>query len=122
MGASGKTFYAYDGGISQALTNWYGTPPPVNALWEFTPSGSGGSWSQAAISPSSIFSSLIRVTNAIYAYGNGLGFALGGWENDATVAGFSADDLYLSTPVAGMIVYNDTTQQWQNVSTAEYVH
>lgn len=118
LDADNQTIYAYNGGLSQAPPNWwtYETPPP-NGLWEFKPDI--GKWVSAYISPSSIFSSLGRVTASINAYGNGLGFALGGFQTDATQSMLSTD-LYDQIFVPGMVIYNIESQEWYNVSTTDY--
>ena len=114
LDASEDSFYAYDGGRSanDAVT----TQPPYNALWQFLPSGNVGSWKQVPVLQTSNFSTkLDRVTRASYAYGNGLGFALGGMRSSYTeVSWFSDDGLAQATP--GLVVYNTTTQEWYNVT------
>ncbi len=84
LDASGDIFYAYDGSISGAPPTWYNNEVPTNSVWQFSPSGDSGLWSLAPVAPSSNFSVRSRVSQAAYAYGNGLGFALGGIENAAT--------------------------------------
>lgn len=120
LDADNKTFYAYDGGISSAPADWWEnfTPPP-NGLWKFTPDGSSGKWSQAYVSPSSNFASLKRVTAATYAYGNGLGFALGGLQSDNTAYNIF-NSIFDNSLVPGMVVYNTATQDWYNVSANGY--
>lgn len=118
LDADNQTIYTYDGGISQAVPDWWTfETPPANALWEFSPDS--GSWSSAYISPSSIFSSLVRVSASIHAYGNGLGFAMGGFQTDATKANI-LPTIFDSTLVPGMVIYNIKSQEWYNVSTTDY--
>lgn len=74
--------YAYGGGVAYGWQ--YIRPPPANALWQFTPSAQLGEWSYVASSPASNFSTLTRTFGAISAYGNGLGFSLGGEETSLT--------------------------------------
>jgi hypothetical protein len=83
-----------------ASTSWIDTKPPPNALWAFQALGDSGEWSQVSIDASSNFSSLSRVTVGSYAYGNGLGFALGGTESYATYH-YDYDDVYDSSLVPG---------------------
>ena len=114
IGPTGETFYAYDGdlGLNSDLTQ---DTPPANELWEFTPDGAFGTWSQVPMPLSSNFSNLIRTTNGIYGTGNGLGFALGGYVDQFTVL-----DADTSFEVAGMVMYNATSQQWYNISSKGY--
>ena len=119
LDADNQTMYAYNGGISQASPNWLTESTPPNGLWEFKPDT--GSWSSAYVSPSSIFSSLVRVTASINAYGNGLGFALGGFQTLSTQSGLFSS-IFDNTLVPGMIVYNIKSQTWYNVSTTDYTN
>ena len=114
LGPSEKTFYSYDGGQGE-LADLSEYPPPPNELWEFTPAGALGEWSQVAIPPSSNFSTLARTADGNYASGNGLGFALGGHAGKLTLAGAPTN-----YNVSGMVVYNSTSQQWYNVSSKGY--
>jgi hypothetical protein len=109
-----KTFFSYDGGLG-LYVNLAEDPPAANELWEFTPSGNSGQWSQVAIPPSSNFTNLIRTTDGAYATGNGLGFALGGHVDQWTMAG-------VETPynVSGMVIYNSSSLEWYNVSSSGY--
>ena len=116
LDAENKTIYAYNGGISNSEPNWFlDSTTPANGLWQFD----GNSWRSSYISPSSIFSSLNRVTSAIYAYGNGLGFALGGVQSLSTQTG-DFGTIFDHTYVPGMVIYNTKTQDWYNVSTTAY--
>ena len=120
LDADNKTIYVYDGGVSQAPVLWYQSNDiPKNGLWQFTPSGNTGHWSSSYISPSSSFSSLSRVSSGLYAYGNGMGFAVGGRQTDATsydIFPYITDSIL--TP--GMVIYNISTQEWKNVSITDY--
>jgi hypothetical protein len=81
LAPDGSSFYAYGGGVTQSLLSWTEVEPPANALWQFEPSRSesgSGEWVEVPIAPSSNFSALARVRAANTAYGDGLGFALGG--------------------------------------------
>lgn len=113
---SGSSFYAYDGGVSYSLELWQEPAPPGNQLWHFTPSGGGsGKWSQVGELASSNFTTLKRSYNGFYAFGGGLGFALGGYQNSATGL---ARDVAIDTP--GMVIYNFTSMEWFNVSATGY--
>jgi hypothetical protein len=117
---------------------WLDATPPPNALWAFQPSGNSGEWSQISIDASSNFSSLSRITAGSYAYGNGLGFALGGTESYATYH-YDYDDVHdfslvpgkLSLPGApcpqitadsqlGLVINNFTSREWFNLSSSSY--
>ena len=116
LGPTGDTFYVYNG-----RTNWWrptvseDPAPPENAMWQFTPSGDSGTWSQVAIPPTSNFSTLTRTYFGASATDNGLGFTLGGWVSDHTIDSLTDDD---SFTIPGMVVYNATSEQWYNVSSA----
>ena len=112
---SSSSFYAYDGGVSYTLQLWQEPAPPVNQLWKFTPLGRSGDWSQVTEMPSSNLTSLERSYNGYYAFGGGLGFALGGYQNRATGV---ATDANIDTP--GMVIYNFTSMEWFNVSITDY--
>ena len=117
--AASKTFYAYGGGPGLAQNGAQPSSPPVNALWQFTPSGSGsGSWSQAPVIPDSTFNKLLRTKRGTYGAGDGIGFSLGG----EVVTGPStfADDNSEYQLIPGLVVYNDTSQEWSNVSSKGY--
>ncbi|KAK3705234.1 hypothetical protein LTR37_013395 [Vermiconidia calcicola] len=114
-----ETFYAYGGCLSSALTYTLLPAAPPNELWQFTPSGKSGSWSTVQISPVSNFSILSRTSSATYGGGNGLGFALGGLINDKCDSDLLYEEEiegeYRFNP-PGMVVYNDTSEIWYNVS------
>lgn len=120
LSADNQTIYQYNGGISEAPINWFDTAvTPQNSLYQFD--SDTDQWNPSYISPSSIFSSLGRVTASINAYGNGLGFALGGMQNFATnTAAFSIDDVFANTLVPGMVIYDSKSQDWYNVSITDY--
>lgn len=108
-------FYAYDGSLSTAVPLEDQPAPPSNMLWQFIPSGSTGSWSQAPPPPSSNFSTLVRVTNGLHASGAGLGFALGGNRDAGTSSGLQQEIL-----VTGLVMYNMSSQTWYNISALGY--
>lgn len=112
---SGTSFYAYDGGLSYELPI---PEAPPNQLWQFTPSGNSGNWSQVGPPASSNFTTLVRGYAGIYTSGGGLGFALGGVENGATTNSFQGTGGLASIP--GMVMYNLTSQEWYNISASGY--
>ncbi|QIW95224.1 hypothetical protein AMS68_000742 [Peltaster fructicola] len=97
--------FQYDGGISLAGAL---DPIPPNQLWALTPTGQSR-WSQ--LSSAGNFSQLSRTQEGGYTSGNGLGFALGGYECVATIK--DAADYY--TP--GLVMYNMSSSLWYNIST-----
>lgn len=113
MDADGRSFYSYDGGNSFTVPFKNDT---ANQLWRFQPVDYYGKWSRVSQPAKSNFSTLNRIVSGTYAYGNGLGFALGGWRNKGTDASLSLD----SVEVAGMVIYNTTSREWFNVSTTGY--
>ncbi|KAG8534294.1 uncharacterized protein KY384_001138 [Bacidia gigantensis] len=115
---SKESFYAYDGSVSGSIPFSQQPAPPSNQLWQFTPSGNSGAWSQISPPALSNFSSLVRRTNGIYASGGDLGFALGGYQNSGTNTVYQSLGDYYEPP--GLTVYNTTSQQWLNVSSAGY--
>ena len=98
---SNNSFYSYDG----FLVANSGESTPSNQLWQFIPDGAGsGSWNLSNTLSSSIFSSLQRTQGQASAYGNGVGYALGGM-----------DSYYV--PIPGLVSYNTTSGMWSNMST-----
>ena len=110
---SQNCFYAFDGGLSQAILLEDQPSVPQNQLWQFTPSKN--SWSQVFAPPSSNFTQLVRVVSAGYASGGGAGFALGGAQNRGTNSELGHD---VDTP--GLVIYNMTSQTWSNISSSGY--
>lgn len=109
-------FYVYDGDVSGA----YFSPkiPSANELWKFTPSGTTGTWEQILPQASSNFSNLVRITHGYYASGNGLGFALGGFETVWTMQ-YAEDRTNVDIgPTPGLIMFNSSAsdQPWRNIS------
>lgn len=109
---SGTSLYAYDGAVSLS-SDLPLAVPPNNELWRFDISGKSGDWSLIDHVASSNFSTLVRSYHGSYAYGNGLGFAVGGRENGATN---NALPTTANLPVPGMVMYNISSQQWYNIS------
>lgn len=122
-----QSFYQWAGEQSFDLPRGTNPPIPSDSLWQFTVDGNGkGSWSQQSIASNSIFPSLTRPAAAYVAYGNGVGYALGGYSSARTspqTAGLTSFQ-----PIPGLVSYNTTSNQWSNDSatgfstygTAEY--
>jgi hypothetical protein len=113
------SFYAYNGG-AQGFDSI-----PANAVWQFTPSGNSGTWSSPGVSASSNFSALLRVMEAASAFGDGIGYALGGAQNSHTTDGppyinekGAGTNVY--TPSGGMVTYNMSTGLWSNITSAQF--
>jgi hypothetical protein len=88
----------------------------MNKLLQFIPDGDSGSWSDVVISASSNFSLLARTMGALYGYGNGLGFALGGRESTGT-------NLLLGSTavlVPGLVMFDSSSNEWLNASATGY--
>ena len=118
---SGASFYAYDGGITYSLEILYQRQPPPNQLWQFTPSGNSGNWTQVGSPASSNFTTLVRGYTGIYTSGGGLGFALGGIQRSGATAALAPGDIPRRiTSIPGMVLYNMTSSSWYNVSAAGY--
>jgi hypothetical protein len=115
---SNKSFYAYNGGAQGY------DPTPANELWQFTPSGNSGTWSSPGVSASSNFSNLLRVMEAASAFGDGIGYALGGAQNSHTTDGppyfdkGGGTDVY--TPLSGLVTYDMATGSWRNITSATF--
>ncbi len=118
--AEGESFYAYNGGRSFSVPFSSQPSLPPNQLWQFTPSGNSGNWSLVNPPASSNFTDLVRGYSGIYADGGGFGFALGGMENKATTQALEFSDA--SIPIPGLVMYNDSSQKWYNVSASGYSH
>jgi hypothetical protein len=114
--ASSASFYSYGGEISETLPYDELPSPPPNALWQFTPADGGGSWTVVTNLANSIFPTLQRTTDQAGAYGNGVGYSLGGIENWRT--NFPGIDSYVNIPAPGMVSYNMTSMLWTNITAA----
>ena len=105
-----KTFYSYggsSGGPGGIL------PIPENELWQFTPNGPSGSWSEVPLAQDAQnFTSLLRTVSSGCASGGSLGFSLGGVQSISPDA-YNANG---NVPSPGMVVYNTSSELWYNVS------
>jgi Kelch motif len=104
-GPSNTTFYAYGGEVSGIGFGQTKVIPP-NGLWQFTPNGNDGSWSELGISSNSIFPSLTRQAAAAGASGDGAGYLLGGYNT--------------YVPIPGIVTYNMLSGVWANNSAAGF--
>ena len=75
--ATGEVFYAYNGGYSDENVP-SDSSAYTNQLWQFSPSGNDGVWSNVSPSADSTLSTLSRTVSGSYFSGDGVGFALGG--------------------------------------------
>lgn len=96
--------YAYNGDVSWVVPQSEQAPP--SQLFKFTPNGNDGSWEQLA----SV--SIDRATGTLGAYGNGLGYAVGGWKSSHTDSGLGSATI----SVPGVVEYNMTSGSWRNIS------
>ena len=99
-----NSFYAYDGGVSWAVS--VPASAPDNSLWKFIPSGSSGTWSQVPLlQQSTNFTSLVRTVGGASTSEHGLGIVLGGLQNGQT-----AGSVFLGAgPVPGLLIYNSSS-------------
>lgn len=111
--STNSSFYAWAGEVNKAL------PVPQNSVWKFTPSSGGfGSWSEQSMPSNSIFPSLTRPAGAISAYGNGVGYLLGGYETAWTTPQTAGLEALVPTP--GIISYDIDARVWKNESAVGY--
>lgn len=106
--AEGGQFYSLNGGLHDNYkAGVYSTVWQNLHMWEFTPYSDGtGEWNEIAPSPQSNVTELIPTTGSFSTSYHGLGFAVGGWR--------------YGDMLPGLIMYNDSTQQWWNLSTTAY--
>jgi hypothetical protein len=120
---SNTSFYAYNGELTSSS---YDVGPPENELWQFTPSGNSGTWTNVGVSAqaSSNFTKLLRVTNAASTYGNGVAYALGGYQNWRTSfkAPFYQNGgiTHIDMPVSGLVSFDMGTGSWSNITSASF--
>lgn len=98
-----------------------------NELWQFKPSGNSGTWSNLGLTAAATanFTSLVRVTRAASAFGNGVGYSLGGVQNwrTANTAPFDEDskgNTAIQIPVPGLVTYNMVTGMWSNITNGKF--
>ncbi len=110
----GKTFYSFNGDISQAGT-YYHDPPSSPQLWRFTPDGlKGGHWD---LEPASV---QIQTQGGKVAFGNGSAHILGGFANWRTTRVYGYD-MSVKGSANGIISYDMNTETWQNRSMTDFV-
>lgn len=107
LNALGNVFYQYNGGVSGAQQPQPDVHP--NQLWSYALNGQSVRWTNAT---NIAVSNIERVQEATSAPGNGVGFALGGYQAAQTLATITTGNQY----VGGMIVFNSTAQTWNNIS------
>lgn len=109
----GKSFYSFNGDVSQAGNYKYTDPPSTPQLWQFTPDGkNNGTWSLAGTA-----SSLIQVQAASSTFGNGSAYILGGITNWRSTRLYGDDNKYTGSG-NGIVSYSMNNQTWQNQSMA----
>jgi hypothetical protein len=92
--------------------------PPPNSVWRFTASHNEGSWSEQPILSNSIFPSLTQPAGGIDAYGNGIGYLLGGYKSRFMSLQTIQTQGYV--PTSGITFYNTETGIWKNESANSY--
>jgi hypothetical protein len=122
MDPSRDFFYSYNGAVS-VLSD--GIDLPANELWQFKPSGNSGTWSLSDIEATSNFTDLVRVQWAASAFGGGIAYALGGYQDWRTTFNAPFYDTWKlltidTIPVPGMVAYDMNTGSWSNVTTATF--
>ena len=115
-----NNIYQYDGGHSEATSNWGYDAPRTNQFWEFHAAGDSGHWTQQAVITPPSRPPLIEIYQGYYASGNNLGFAIGGVEDDSSYYEYSDEDLYAWRRVPGIVMYNQSSQEWFNASTKDF--
>ena len=112
----GRTFYAWGGSLpGQYLSDDdYQDEIPSNSVWQFSPNGAIGSWSEVPPAPNSGLDGLLRPSYGSGTFGNGVGYEYGGYidqNDDAQIVNDSS--LY---PSPGLISYNFKENTWSNTS------
>ena len=100
------TFYSWGG--AESAGDWYPSDYqdnlPTTAIWQFSPNGDIGSWSEVGDDADSGLKNLVRPAYGSGASGNGAGYLYGGYlyeENNASI-----DRSYSDAPVPGLISYD----------------
>lgn len=119
---SNESFYTYNGEVAELS---YNIDPPANELWKFTPSGNSGTWSNPGVSAASKLTDLVRVQRAASAFGDGVGYALGGYQNWRTTTNAPFYDGWKvlsgdTIPVSGMVAYDMAAGSWSNITSATF--
>lgn len=84
-----------------------------NALWKFTPDGSGGgAWSQEEPTNPTLFNALHPSEYGAFAYTNDTGILIGG-----LATGWTEQYRAKTQTLPGMVTYNMKTKVWQNGTT-----
>jgi hypothetical protein len=107
-----NSFYSYNGDKTSIPFGAGLADPPPNQLWQFTPSGDSGTWTGPFTSNDL---TLVRISNAAATTGNGIGYALGGYQNWKTSKTFDADRT-AAYPNPYLISYDTSSQTWSNRS------
>ena len=110
--AENNTLYAFGGQPPHPLNSTVARAVNVtNTLWRFDADGKGGgSWSTSLASAGSTFSTLKRPAGALWASGDGKGYAMGGIRGDLY---YSPDGI--NWPVlGGLLAFDQDANTWSN--------
>ncbi|KAI9729307.1 MAG: hypothetical protein M1834_006978 [Cirrosporium novae-zelandiae] len=116
--SDGNKVYAYGGEYSY-LHPWVSSATiPLEELWVFSPTASGGgSWALVDTSTSSFWSSVTRPHYGMWAYGEAGGFNLGGFSGSR---GSQKTNINGYIPIPGLQHLNYTSGKWTNSSALGY--
>ena len=114
--ADNKSFYNFGG----VLSNHSDLQNPAINVWQYTPSADGGNYAIVPSSNTHDNPSLtgVRPASALFACGDGIGYALGGWNGGPQVYGSGGSGAQI--PVPGLLIYNSTSNTWTNRSATAY--
>ena len=116
---TGTSFYAWGGEVSHTAGTVKNIGAyPGNAVYQFVPNVSLGSWNQVGSAVKSDLDNLLRPVSGAGAFGNGAGYLYGGytnqWSNDALMN--SPTDF----PLPGIVSYDITANSWSNISSQSF--
>ena len=112
----GKSYYSYNGDVSQARPNSTRNPPNQAELWQFTPNGiKDGTWRRAGYAPTTF----IQSQGSKSAFVDGSVHILGGEVTWRTTNLFGGKTSY-SNSANGILSYDANNETWQNRSMAAF--
>ncbi|KAL1651936.1 hypothetical protein SLS58_000059 [Diplodia intermedia] len=114
--SSADTIYTGFAGRISSLNESDLSPWPMG-VWSFKPDGLGsGTWDTALATDDKVFDSITRPYTAAVAYGNGVGYALGGSVTWQTAPGITGGDTSAIVNIDGMLRFDMTTKELTNVT------
>ncbi|KAK4979451.1 hypothetical protein LTR28_004571 [Elasticomyces elasticus] len=118
LDAQEPALYSFGGEVSWWATWPNVTQPTVPKLWKFVPNNTGGGkWSDQT-SNTSEFYGLNQPVGGVHAFGGDAGYYLGGYLDVGTWPAITAN--WILIPQPGLIIYNFTTNRWQNITAHGY--